>query len=693
MPTINIATHLKDMARLRPEQMAVMFPAARDRAGRTAYTSLSFRQLDDESDRIAAGLTMMGIGRGVRTALMVPPSLEFFSLTFALFKAGSVPVFIDPGMGLKNIGKCLAEAEPTAFIGITKAHIARWLFGWGKKSLTKYVHVGGRQSKNMQFNTTSMTLRDLMVIGRDNCESSRDESHTPPTGLAPVDLGLCTTPIDVASSSGKVVQKPASHQDKPGGGCVSDVGMSRIAKTSASDIAAILFTSGSTGVPKGAVYSHGNFVAQVELLKQVFGIEPGEIDLCTFPLFALFASALGMTAIVPRMDFTRPARVNPREVIEPIQRFGATNMFGSPALLNAVGRYASRRIDGRVAEPMPTLKRVLSAGAPVSAEIISRFQATLAPGRQIFTPYGATESLPVAVIGSREVLDETRAKTAQGAGTCVGRPVPGVHVSIIRITDEPILEWSDSLLMPRGEIGEIVVQGPQVTREYFNRPDLTALAKIPMPPVGRALLPVVGDIREDMRRGQAPQTSELAEDTVVVQQAVIPPIRKSAVPDSLIVCEQTKLKEDGQECPSYVGAEQQRNDIAHRMGDLGYFDEQGRLWFCGRKSHRVITPERTHFTEPVEGIFNAHPQVFRTALVGVTRGGVMQPVLCVELEAEARRASKAKLMEELLALGAKFETSRPIQTILFHKAFPVDIRHNSKIFREKLAVWAAKNLR
>ena len=646
MPTNNIATHLKDMARQRPEQMAVMFPESRDRQGRTAYTSLSFRQLDDESDRIAAGLTMMGIGRGVRAALMVPPSLEFFSLTFALFKAGAVPVFVDPGMGLKNIGKCLAEAQPTAFIGITKAHVARWLFGWGKGSLTKYVHVGGRPSQNfsISMNKTWMTMRDLMFFGGLS------------EGPRPVDTGG----LDPGMHDLNAMADEATSR------------VSRIAETAASDVAAILFTSGSTGVPKGAVYSHGNFVAQVELLKQVFGIEPGEIDLCTFPLFALFASALGMTAIVPRMDFTRPASVNPREVIEPIQRFGATNMFGSPALLNAVGRYASRRIDGQVAEPMPTLKRVLSAGAPVSAEIISRFQATLAPGRQIFTPYGATESLPVAVIGSHEVLDETRAKTAQGAGTCVGRPVPGVRVSIIRITDEPIQEWSDSLLLPRGEIGEIIVQGPQVTREYFNRPDLTALAKIRMVPVGRALLPVV--VGDDSR---------------------------------VDVGVKAKGEADGQECPSYDGveqrnAEQNLGDIAHRMGDLGYFDEQGRLWFCGRKSHRVITPDRTYFTEPVEGIFNAHPHVFRTALVGVVRGGVMQPVLCVERErpqtavgcgAGAIIPSKPIMAKALLKLAQHHELTRSITTFLFHDAFPVDIRHNSKIFREKLAVWAAKQLR
>ena len=635
MPTINISTHLKDMARQRPGQLAVLFPTGRDSAGRSAYTSYTYQRLDATSDLLAEGLRHIGIGRGVRTVLMVPPSLDFFALTFALFKAGAVPVFVDPGMGLKNIGKCLTEAQPEAFVGVAKAHVARKLFGWGRGSLRRQVAVG-RGAKLCRW------------LGR-----------------------------DVAWWDGSAMSfwkdEPIMEAEPDDG--TTDSAEFTIADTSADETAAILFTSGSTGVPKGAVYSHGNFVAQVEMLRRTFSIEPGEVDLCTFPLFALFATALGMTAIVPRMDFTCPAKVDPLEVSGPINAFQVANLFGSPALLNRVGRYFSgaeiraaalddeelAQADRLLAEPLfPSVRRVLSAGAPVSPAILERFSKLLTPGVQIFTPYGATESLPVAVIGSDEVLTETHHKTAQGAGTCVGRPVEGVHVSIIRITDEPILAWNDSLLMPRGAIGEIVVQGPQVTREYFNRPDLTALAKIRMPPVRRALLPVVvGDV--------------------------------SRVNDGVKV----KGEEDGQECPSYDGVEyrdgeQRLGDIAHRMGDLGYFDEQGRLWFCGRKSHRVITPKGTLFTEPVEGIFNAHSLVFRTALVGVMRSGAMQPVLCVELEADARRTSKAKLTEELLALGAKFDTSRPVQTILFHKAFPVDVRHNSKIFREKLAVWAAK---
>jgi len=371
------------------------------------------------------------------------------------------------------------------------------------------------------------------------------------------------------------------------------------------------------------------FTAQLEALRDVFQIEPGEVDLCTFPLFALFGPALGMTSIIPVMDSTKPALVNPESIVNPVRQFRATNLFGSPALLNRVGRgvdAASRLAEhlGRSpvevdqATQMPSLKRVLSAGAPVSPAILERFSKLLSPGTQVYTPYGATESLPVAVVGSNDVLGETRHLTAKGAGTCVGRTVPGLEARIIRISDGPIATMSPELIMPAGEIGEIAVYGPQVTQEYFRRPDLTALAKIADPERGR---------------------------------------------------------------------------VWHRMGDVGYFDEQGRLWFCGRKSQRVVTPERTHFTEPVEGVFNAHPAVFRTALVGVKRDGVIEPVLCVELEKGAKPQADADITRELLALGQQHEHTRTIRTVLYHDGFPVDIRHNSKIFREKLAVWATNQLR
>jgi acyl-CoA synthetase (AMP-forming)/AMP-acid ligase II len=132
--------------------------------------------------------------------------------------------------------------------------------------------------------------------------------------------------------------------------------------------------------------------------------------------------------------------------------------------------------------------------------------------------------------------------------------------------------------------------------------------------------------------------------------------------------------------------------VWHRMGDVGYLDESGRVWFCGRKSHRVVTPNETLFTIPVEGVFNTHPKVFRTALVGVGTTGAQQPVLCVELEQKCGTAGQEQIRRELLEIGSAYPHTQGVREILFHPAFPVDIRHNAKIFREKLALWAEDRL-
>ena len=372
-------------------------------------------------------------------------------------------------------------------------------------------------------------------------------------------------------------------------------------------LAAILFTSGSTGVPKGVLYTHAMFSAQVDCLRTAFGIEPGEVDLSTFPLFALFGPALGMASVVPEMDASRPGESDPRKLVAAIDDFQCTNMFASPALLNLIGRYAEQH---RV--QLPSLRRVISAGAPATAPSLARLARHLAEEAEILTPYGATESLPTTRIGSREILDETRRQTDEGAGVCVGLPVPGMDVAIIAISDEAIGTWSDDLRVPVGTIGEIVVKGPVVSSAYFKREAATRQAKI--------------------------------------------------------------------RCAG--------GTFRHRMGDVGYLDAKGRLWMCGRKSQRVELASETLFTIPCEAIFNTHPAVFRSALVAVVRDGKTQPLLCVELEQGHRPSDR--LTRELLALGQAHPHTQPIQKILYHPSFPVDVRHNAKIFREKLSAWAQK---
>jgi acyl-CoA synthetase (AMP-forming)/AMP-acid ligase II len=281
-------------------------------------------------------------------------------------------------------------------------------------------------------------------------------------------------------------------------------------------------------------------------------------------------------------------------------------MFASPALLNRVGAY------GKEEEiRLPSLKRVISAGAPVSPSNLETFSAMLDKEAEIHTPYGATEAMPVLSIGSHEILNETRKFTEQGYDMCVGRPVGGIEVRIIRISDDAIEKWSDDLMVPNGDIGEITVRGEVASKSYFDRPKSDALSKI----------------------------------------------------------------KDGE-------------TTWHRMGDLGWMDNKGRVWFCGRKSHRVITENGTLFTIPCEAIFNTHPAVFRSALVGVGTPPRQKPIVCIELEPGGKNINKDELKRELLNLAARNVATQEIKTILFHKGFPVDVRHNSKIFREKLAIWA-----
>lgn len=389
------------------------------------------------------------------------------------------------------------------------------------------------------------------------------------------------------SLTGRMAVGPATHADEV-----------PVAYNAAADLAAVLFTSGSTGAPKGVCYQHGMFEAQVRLIRATYGIEPGEVDLPMLPIFALFNPALGMTTIVPELDPRRPAALDPARIVQAIRQENVTNSFGSPTLWRKIGDYCREK-----QITLPSLRRVLCAGAAVPATLWQSSRVFLPHGR-LHSPYGATEALPVASVSADEIApDSVR-------GACVGRPVREMEVKIIAISDDPIATLVESRLLRPGEVGEIVVRGPVVTETYDLRPDATRLAKI-------------------------------------------------------------------------HGA----SGTWHRMGDCGYFDTDGRLWFCGRKVERVETATGTLHTEPCEQVFRPHPRVARCALIGLGPRGKQRPALVVETR--VRNAADAQTFaQELRALGCRHDHTAAITTFFFREKFPVDVRHNAKIHRLTLAKWA-----
>ena len=545
----NVASALSWQAHRQPNAVAIHYPQSRV-FRKPTYQSRTYRELDDLSNAYARGLTAYGIGPGVRTALMVTPGLDFFALFFALFKAGAIPVLIDPGIGMKPLKQCLAEAAPQAFIGVTRAQVARKVLGWATESVELLVTAG-------------------------------------PT------LGLGGIGLEKLRKMGDAGTGEMMHRVQP------------------DDIAAILFTSGSTGPPKGVIYRHRHFSAQVEMLRSAFGITPGEVSLPTFPPFALFDPALGMTTIVPDMDPTRPAQADPAKLVDAIERFGVTNIFGSPALLDTLSRYC---VDQGIR--LDSVTRVISAGAAVPVRTIRRMQQSLYRDADVHTPYGATECLPVSSISAAQLDDRLVDRIESGEGVCVGRPLEPNRVRIIRISDIAITDSSETTQMPLGVPGEIVVTGPTCTDAYWQRDADTAMAKF--------------------------------------------------------------TDENGA--------------IWHRMGDVGILDGEGQLWYCGRLSQRIDTGQETLFADQCEAIFNQHPDLRRSAVVGVGPRGRQVPVLCIELQGKLSAVDNERVHFDLLQLAQAHAITRSIRTVLVHPGFPVDTRHNSKIGREELAKWAEQKM-
>jgi acyl-CoA synthetase (AMP-forming)/AMP-acid ligase II len=509
-----------------------------------SWARRSYRDLASEVERDARALARAGLRRGDRVCTFVPPGPDFVAVLFALFRIGAVPVLIDPAMGREGLLACVESARPRGFLGNQLATALKLAF---------------------------------------------------PRAFASVEVALVVGGLPIGAPT------LARFRDGAGGAGMPAEG------TLDTDPAAILFTSGSTGPAKGVAYTHGTFRAQVAALRELYGMREGDVDVACFAPFALFGPALGLTTVLPRIDFSRPAKADPAEVVAALREHRAVQSFGSPAIWRKVAPWARER-----GIRLESLKRLMIAGAPVPPRLIEECLSVLPEDGDVHTPYGATEALPIASASGREILARHRRATETGSGNHVGALAPFVEARVIEVTDEGIASWAEARLARDGEPGELVVRGPQVTREYALAPAANAAAKI----------------------------------------------------------------RDG-------------NEVWHRMGDVVRL-AGGRLWFLGRKAHRVETARGTLHPDAIENVFDAHPAVARSALVGVGPRGRARAVLVVETASGVRRTQG--LAEQILALRSACAEASAVERVIFHESLPVDARHNAKIDRGALALWAREQV-
>lgn len=375
------------------------------------------------------------------------------------------------------------------------------------------------------------------------------------------------------------------------------------------DLLMINFTTGSTGPAKGVEYTHGMIYTMLLAMEDNYHISSQHIGLVTLPLFALIDLFMGCESVLAPMDPTQPAKVDAQKIIDTIEQFQVNHMFASPALIHRITPECLKH-----PQRLSTLHRVACGGAPVTMDVLKGIADALPNHVHVETSYGATEALPISSIEHTEIVNKTANDSTQHQGTCVGKPVKGIQLKIINITDTAEPVWHDGLECQPAEVGEIVVRGGAVSQSYHHDEHENTLMKIP---------------------------------------------------DS-----------DGR---------------WHRTGDLGWVDDEQRLWFCGRKKHRVETREHTLFSVQVENIFNQHKAVYRSALVALGEGKIKTAAICIELKEETHQTQE-QLLDELRALAEKHSITEHIEHILFHHSFPVDIRHNAKINRGELQEWAEVKL-
>ena len=378
-------------------------PAVAELSNGTTITS--FRDLWVRVEALAAGLSSVHVKPGDRVALLIRPGLDLTAAVYACWRVGASIVVADAGLGLRRMVDALRSADPDHLIAIPAGLAAAGAFRLPGQRL-----VAGQLPEQ---------LRKLLKA--DHTLTELTENH--------------------------LRGRPAAADD----------GQLRTSVSEDDAEAAVLFTSGATGPPKGVVYRHRQLRAQLELVRSVCDVRPGDRLVAAFAPFALYGPALGIGSAVPAMDVTKPGTLTAAALAEAAATIEATLVFASPAALRNVAATAGELSDSQRAA-LGRVRLVLSAGAPVPLPLLRSVQELL-PAAELHTPYGMTEAMPVTDISLGEIVE-----AGPGNGVCVGRSLPGVKVKISPL--DTLGRASGELTDATELVGELCVAAPHIKDRY-----------------------------------------------------------------------------------------------------------------------------------------------------------------------------------------------------------------------------------
>lgn len=538
--------------------------------------TVSWALLSRRVRELASGLVAFGVRPGDRVSLLVPPGADLTAVLYACLRVGAVVVVADAGLGVGGLSRAVRGAHPRFVVGELPGLAAARALGWPGR------RVSTRPLDPLLARTLGVdaSLEDLVALG---------------------------------SGPGAPALPPEPAPD---------------------DVAAVLFTSGSTGPAKGVVYPHRALEAVRDALAAQYGVGEGTGLVAGFAPFALLGPALGARSVTPDMDVTRPRTLTAESVGAAAAEVDATVVFLSPAALTNVVATAGALDDaGRAA--LGGVETFLSAGAPVPPALLAA-ASELMPRASAHTPYGMTEGLLMTdadldtILASAERATDGAAPDAVGAGgVLVGAPVPGVAVRIAPL--DALGAATGTPADVHGVTGEVVVSAPHLKARYDRlwRTDRAAVRGTP------------GDTPAADGAGPGPRW--------------------------------------------------------HRTGDVGHLDAAGRLWIEGRLAHVITTPAGPLTPVGPEQRVEELDDVARAAVVGVGPAGTQQVVVVLERSPRPRGGSPARgrrrrrtvrLADGDLTARVRRAVGHPVAAVLEVPRLPTDVRHNSKVDRSALSAWA-----